>query len=110
MYNLIDVIGSVAKSVSGAEQHDQIQQTIQTARAKTSEYTTADKGLKGMFAKSHSGEWGWLISLLLIIATPFLVAYAYKSTSRIMKAETDEEIYNRVRRQKLNESDEYDED
>lgn len=99
-YNIIDLVGSVAKALSTADQHDNIQQTINTARAKTAEYTTADKGLKGMFAKSHSGEWGWLISLLLIIATPFVVAYGYRQSQRMMKQETDEEIYSRVRRQK----------
>lgn len=107
MFSIINVLGSVAKALSGAEQHDDINQTISEAKAKTENYATTDKGLKGVYARLHRGEFGWCFRLCLLIATPFLIAWAYKSSNRMMKTETDEEIYNRIRNQKR---EEYDED
>jgi hypothetical protein len=109
MFSIINVLGSVAKALSGSEQHDDINQTISEAKAKTELYATTDKGIKGIYAKLHRGEFGWLFRLCLLIATPFLIAWAYKSSNRMMKHETDEEIYLRIRNEKRNDYDDEDE-
>lgn len=91
---LIESLGKIAKNISDVD-NDQIQQVINEGKSKSSEWTTADSGVKGLYARLHRGEYGFLFRLLIILSLPFLVGLINKKLSTIYRTETEEEIIKR---------------
>jgi hypothetical protein len=88
---LFEALGKVAKNISDVDQ-DQIQQIINEGKTKTADWSSADKGLKGLYAKVHRGDYGFLFRLIIVLAVPFVIGFINKKLSRIYRTETEEEI------------------